>query len=162
MTVEEYRCHFLGRTAIPILRSHIRARLEEQSYALLVPREGRPMQRREAVAIDSIRIRAQLEQDARRDLVALIHGPMQRRVAQAVRLVDRHFRPAEHVQQRPVIRRVRDGVQAAVALRVEQARVRAVLQKQVDRLRHAVPRGPLQWCGAQPSPDCVRFRALLD
>ena len=147
---------------IPILRSDIRARLEEQSYTLLVPREGRQMQRREAVAIGNIRISAQLEQDARRDLVALIHGPMQRRAAPAVRLVDRHFRPAEHVQQRPVIRRVRDGVQAAEALHVEQARVRAVPQEQVDRPHHAVPRGPLQWCGAQLPPDCVHFRALRD
>jgi hypothetical protein len=57
---------------------------------------------------------------------------------------------------------VRDGVQAAVALYVEYAWVRALLEEQVDDVHEAVARGPVQGRGGQPPADRVDICALLD
>ena len=87
---------------------------------------------------------------------------MQRRVAHAVALVDLRLRSAKNVQQSPVVGRVRDGVQAAEALYVEYAWVRALLEEQVDDVHEAVARGPLQRRGEQRPADRVYICALLD
>ncbi len=143
LTVAEFERHFLGGAKIPVLRSNVRIGLEELRDTLLVPGVHRPVQRGEAVITRDVRIGALLEEDVRRDLVALVHSPMQRRVAHAVALVDLRLRLAKHVQQSPVVGRMRDGVQAAVALYVEYAWVRALLEEQVDDVHEAVTRGPL-------------------
>jgi len=149
---------------VPVLRLrlNVRTSLEELRDARLVPRMRRPVQRGEAVTTHNVRIRTQLEEDHCRGLVFLGHGPMQRRVAHAVRLVDLHLWPAKHVEQGPGVGRVRDGVQAAVALPVDDARVRAVLEEQIDGLHLAVARGPLQGRGDLHSADRVDFCTLLN
>jgi hypothetical protein len=55
-----------------------------------------------------------------------------------------------------------DGVEAVVALSVEKAWIRTVLDKQIDDLHQAVPRRPLQRRGDRISPDRVDVCTLLD
>jgi hypothetical protein len=87
---------------------------------------------------------------------------MQRRKMHAVPLVDGDVGLAEYIQQCPVVGRMSDGVEAVEALRVEETRVGAVSDEQVDDLHQAVARGPLQRRGDKGSPDCVDFGTLLD
>jgi hypothetical protein len=79
-----------------------------------------------------------------------------------VSLVDGDVRLAEDIQQCPVVGRMGDGVEAVEALSVEDMRVRAVFDEQVDGLHHAVARSPLQRRSNQISPDRVDVGTLFD
>ena len=160
--VLEFGGHIPGRAEIPGLRSDIRARPKELSDATLVPAEYRPMQRREPIAIHRVGVRAKFEENLSRNFVALIHGPVQRCAFPSVAFVHDNVRLAEDVQQTPVRRRVRGRVEAGEALSVDEARVGATLDEQMDDVNETLASGPLQGCSEHASANRVDFRALVD
>jgi hypothetical protein len=79
-----------------------------------------------------------------------------------VPLADRDARLAEYIQQCPAIGRMRDRMETAEVLRVNEIRVRTMLDKYVHNLHQALARRPLQRCCRWTSSERVDFGALID